>query len=508
MNCFNNNSPNLTASEKIRDRKSKQIYKAAKMAYNAGNRCHNFNGKIGYYPETGQLRNTRSYQTFLELNRGFALCVDGAADPIETSFYDICGQSLYRGLSSCARRNTTPGAKVKLVNGRDSIYNVFSGMNIDPSSLFGKYSGNSFEGFLFGFPVIRTWFRPNDNVPPNEWNALAPFLQDGSVNVLNYPMVNGSGCGVVIDPLNILFGADFCSTDIYNQTQGPNKYLTFTHVSSFVAANGQLFDSSGNLIPCNKHTIYPGMIVIAGVGAITGDASGGSFLTDLASVRQIFTANFLTAWGIVERVCCGTGPNGEPDWWEIFIKVKAGQIVPQEKLPLTFNIPDIINTSAALATILGKSGGVGGKKIQMGGIWKTGSLSPETLINKNLFGKNPGGGGLAFYNSLEVLKQAAAFNLPQASHSPLPIATMGWRRRTGGPPPWNISKSNTTKAFAEQPDGFWIKQPYIIIEGVGSCANNLLFGNKTRQNYMISYDPRSKNVRFNVNSNILRRYQL
>ena len=63
------------------------------------------------------------------------------------------------------------------------------------------------------------------------------------------------------------------------------------------------------------------------------------------------------------------------------------------------------------------------------------------------------------------------------------------------------------KAFAEH-DGLWIKQPYLIIEGVGSCGNNLLFGNNTRQNYMISYDPRAKNVRFNVNNRILRRYQL
>jgi len=498
MNCFNNNIPNLTASEKIRNRKTKQLYKAAKLANNAGDRCSNFNGKIGFYPKTGQLRNTRSYQTFLALNRGYALCVDGAADPTETSLYDICGQSLYRGLASCARHNTTPGARVKLVNGRDSIYNVFSGMNIDPSSLFGGYSDNTFVGFLYGFPVIKSW-------PINKDDPLSAFKKDGSNNVLKYPLGNSGGCGIVIDPLNILFGADFCSTDINNQTQGPNKYLTFSHVSSFIAANGQLFDGDGTLIPCDKSTIYPGMIVVAGVGAITGNIS---VVTASPSIRQLFVANFLTAWGIVERVCCGSGPNGESNWWEIFIKVKAGQIVPQEKLPLTLNIPDISNAAAAIATILGKSGSVGGKKIQMGGIWETGNLSKNILKSPELFGKNPGGGGLAFYNSLEVLQQAAVPPSTTLDSLP-PIATMGWqRRRPTVPAPWDIGITDISKAFADHDSSLWIKQPYLIIEGVGSCANNLLFGNKTRQNYMISYDPRAKNVRFNVNDRILRRYQL
>ena len=257
------------------------------------------------------------------------------------------------------------------------------------------------------------------------------------------------------------------------------------------------------------------MIVVAGVGAITGDPTQPAptappTAPPTPSVRQLFAANFLTAWGIVERVCCGSGPNGESNWWEIFIKVKAGQIVPQEKLPLTLNIPDITNPTEAIATILGKSGSIGGKKIQMGGLWETGLLSMGILGSHELIGKNPGGGGLAFYNSLEVLRQAAAHPPHASSRSLPPIATMGWQRRPSATVPWNISVSpDISNAFANDATrSFWIKQPYLIIEGVGSCGNNLLFGNKTRQNYMISYDPRAKNVRFNVNDRILRRYQL
>ena len=58
MNCFNNNVPNLTASERTRNVKVRSIYKSTRRDYQTRGECTNFNGKIGFYPQTGQLRNT------------------------------------------------------------------------------------------------------------------------------------------------------------------------------------------------------------------------------------------------------------------------------------------------------------------------------------------------------------------------------------------------------------------------------------------------------------------
>ena len=84
MNCFNNNRPKLSSGDKIRDIKSKAIFKSNVIDYQerAKNRkitssCNNYNGKVGFY-NNGLLRNVRSYDKFLNLNRGSALCVDGA----------------------------------------------------------------------------------------------------------------------------------------------------------------------------------------------------------------------------------------------------------------------------------------------------------------------------------------------------------------------------------------------------------------------------------------------
>ena len=82
--------------------------------------CNNFNGKVGFYRD-GSLRNVRSYDKFLSLNRGSALCVDGA--------YKGCGPLIdasenfviQRGLDSCNRKGVT-NTKVKIVTGMAVSY--------------------------------------------------------------------------------------------------------------------------------------------------------------------------------------------------------------------------------------------------------------------------------------------------------------------------------------------------------------------------------------------------
>jgi len=44
---------------------------------------------------------------------------------------------------------------------------------------------------------------------------------------------------------------------------------------------------------------------------------------------------------------------------------------------------------------------------------------------------------------------------------------------------------------------------YNVIHAAGIiCKKNLMFGNNTEQNYLVSYDPTSKGVRFNIDTRL------
>ena len=81
MNCFNNNRPKLSASERIKNKKSQAIFKANVIDFQKRNtfgngKCSNYSGTVGFY-NNGKLRKTNNYETLKEINRGSALCVDG-----------------------------------------------------------------------------------------------------------------------------------------------------------------------------------------------------------------------------------------------------------------------------------------------------------------------------------------------------------------------------------------------------------------------------------------------
>jgi hypothetical protein len=70
------------------------------------------------------------------------------------------------------------------------------------------------------------------------------------------------------------------------------------------------------------------------------------------------------------------------------------------------------------------------------------------------------------------------------------IAMMGWSGKWS-----NVQTTSSSSAI-----NIFKKQPLTIMEGSGlPCKRNLMFGNNTEQNYLVSYDPANKNVRFNVN---------
>jgi len=82
MNCFNNNRPKLSSSDRIKNKKAQAIFKSNVIDYqkrstNGKGKCSNYKGNIGFY-NNGKLRRAENHETLMNLTRGSALCLDGA----------------------------------------------------------------------------------------------------------------------------------------------------------------------------------------------------------------------------------------------------------------------------------------------------------------------------------------------------------------------------------------------------------------------------------------------
>jgi len=202
MNCFNNNAPKLSSSDRIRNVKSQSIFKSnvedfKKRTSSVQTKCNNYNGKIGFY-RNGELRNVRSYNTFLDLNRGSALCVDGAYKN-NPNFNNKTNLLLQRGLDSCKRKNSIIHS-IKIKTGRDSVFNIFNGI---------KLPDNTAQSELFKGSTVLNSFNIKDDGTfiKFEYNTI-----DTSFNSLDA----SNNYFMTLDSSNNLFGSDFCPSDISN----------------------------------------------------------------------------------------------------------------------------------------------------------------------------------------------------------------------------------------------------------------------------------------------------
>jgi hypothetical protein len=504
MNCFNNNRPKLSSSERTQNKKAREIFKANITDYQKRSKslkggpcnlqnCNNFNGKVGFYRD-GTLRNVRSYDKFLSLNRGSALCVDGA--------YKGCGPLIdasenfviQRGLDSCNRKGVT-NTKVKIVTGMDSVYNRFSGLSFI-SSL-----SNGFRGFI----TSKIWCEPFINA------------NNVGINQSKQPVFDSSNCVIVTDPSNNLFGSNFCPTDMDNISQGPNKYLAYTSATKYVRIEGPLWDASQNPTPgaqitCDDNTVSVGDLVISGLfSAANIDKSYDGILPSPNPLKltknDVLVASpsfqYFNGIGIVIKKCCGTGPNGEPNWWTFFVKILYGIIPPPQLLPVLTTYANTTDNAIKRLSFANNTQGVGGLQVKLGGQFKKGTLPSSGTVNdsplpwaqwQKSYGNHPYGGGIGFF------KQTEAGNIFQSTNIPI-YATMGWAKT--GATAW--SSITTGSAISNN----FTKKPLLITEGAGlPCRRNLMFGNNTEQNYLVSYDPANEKVRFNIDPKLYTDFNL
>lgn len=293
MNCFNNNRPKLSSSDRIKNKKAQAMFKANVMDYQIRStggkgKCSNYRGNIGFY-NNGKLRKTENFETLMNINRGSALCVDGGYKEKCLNLEDDNGIQIKKGLNACGRNSN-----VKITLGRDNVYTIFSG--------FKKIITNV-EDLFSGFPVLRAY----------KFNEDGSFTNDPSYNTIpsdfefteNDPK-DSKDSVVVIDPKNELFGSNFCSTDMDNKSQGPNKYLQHSSVNKFIVAEGHLYTPDGvGPSPCDSDTNVPIFEHLVGFG---DEFVKTSDLTKSVGIGYVF------------KKCCGVGPNGESNWWTVYIR--------------------------------------------------------------------------------------------------------------------------------------------------------------------------------------------
>ena len=328
MNCFNNNRPKLSSSERTQNMNAKTLFKANTRSFQQSsirNKCKNYSGKVGFY-SNGLLRNTRSFNTKNLIQRGYSLCADGAytkkCNQPNLERDSGIGQNLQRGLYNCPKTNYLDSSPVKLTLGNDSIFNSFKASGVNSTLGCNPLSGfRVMESWESGLVANLSGSPPWNNVfgcePREDWLWKTPTIpnRDPDGNSAFYPLSK-----VVIDPDNSLFGTNFCPEQL-EPGQGPLKYLDHTKTSSYAIVQGQIFDPTGTHYDLNGCTGY--------IGGVTGQAlpckysgtvdccgneirlpkrgdlaiSGACSILDIHSnisqLQNFSFENFINAWGVI-----------------------------------------------------------------------------------------------------------------------------------------------------------------------------------------------------------------
>ena len=241
MNPFSNGRPNLSAGERIRNKRASTIYNAASRAFNPGPvqprggngaPCRNYNGNIGFY-RYGRLRNATNYRLLDDLNRGYALCRDCPDCP-----------------TGIARGTECPGT-----------YNIGPTMGL--SSFMYYFGGGGPLGFRD--TVITTYSCTGGHGSVSYSGATGFGCHPGSVtgwtgatmglynnNEITMPF-NSEGVGVVIDPSNNLQTVTCTSKRPHD-----GKYLKLIAVEQGLQVKGFLQPFVGLLFPVpTPHPFFP-----------------------------------------------------------------------------------------------------------------------------------------------------------------------------------------------------------------------------------------------------------
>ena len=230
MNPFDNNKPNLSASELIRNKRDRTIYNTEKTDFQSKTNLKK-KKNINYY-RNGKIRNIHSYKIKKSLARGNVLCnniKNGSLCGFNNVYSNIKGELSFS----------------KLTVGNNNVSEFWGGGGW---SILRDACGNE---QTLGISMIQsdisgTW-NGTKGVPPNKW-AITEITIGGNTirapfgyanNVLNITR-NPDGQGVVLDPSGILNAKYPCLDKRYNQRFSKLKtYITITGTFPVASAPGE-----------------------------------------------------------------------------------------------------------------------------------------------------------------------------------------------------------------------------------------------------------------------------
>ena len=209
MNPFRSSNPNLSSSDRTRDKKSTYIYAAAKKRFQTKRPCNTKN--IKYYKK-GTVRSIANYKLQQDLARGNVLCEDCNGQG------NLCGKT------------QTSSSTFTRVHMHNNNYSVYQGGGTLIPDISWNFTTSTFNYIKFsqsiGNVVIKSdvsgvWnaganYKDNISMCGPSNNILCPY---GYIpNLIKIPR-NLDGSGIIIDPSNILFPDDTCGVHSYFRSQ-------------------------------------------------------------------------------------------------------------------------------------------------------------------------------------------------------------------------------------------------------------------------------------------------
>ena len=287
MNPHENNRPNLTASERIRNKRDKTIYQAEKQRFQAHKSCGNRN--VRYY-ENGRIRNMQSYKIQQSLARGSVLCEDCDDKGL------LCGDVAKSNFAKFNMGNNDVsefwgGGGVQIVSsGGGSVTLVQTpGFPVIDADISGTWDPTPVGQFKGGISTINSINCPYGyasnviNMTPQDvfHEGFTQFLQR-----------NSNGLGIVIDPSNLLFSDGPCLNSHFNNYSELKTWLVVTGaVPIFYSA------SPVPPIPDVDRQLYnPG-----NCNDISYNALSGSYITGWAGAENESQIAFS---GVILNLCC------------------------------------------------------------------------------------------------------------------------------------------------------------------------------------------------------------
>jgi len=284
MNPFRSSNPNLSSSDRTRDKKSKYIYAAAKKKFQSGKRCGTKN--IKFYKK-GTVRSVSNYKLQQDLARGNVLCED-------------CND---RG-NLCGSINPAVLTRVRMHNNNLSEFNGGGTLVADISNV---KQGNSFpviQSDVSGVWGVSTVDVSKSSIGPDGSNNGINMPYGYLHNLINIPR-NLNGTGITIDPSNILFQDNNCGVFSYfrNRTNLKTNIVVRGGINLCGypdAITSRLF-CSNNDCDASYNVFKNSFIQFADITTFSGGGEGLFF-------------------GKIFNICC-IGKNFGIPWFDIYIEI-------------------------------------------------------------------------------------------------------------------------------------------------------------------------------------------